>query len=148
MAAPQRTPLAEVKEFGRLVGETDSAFVRLATKLCGHAAKGWVDAKDTEKFLVAFNDARRRARGEARLATPPGRQQVSKLRRVLLVGELLGAAGTEMLGRASKLYVAKIARNRDRRVNGEYNAVVEVARTAARRGRVMSDREITRLLLK
>lgn len=148
MAATQKTPLAEVKDFGRIVGETDSAFVRLAIKLCGHAAKGRIDAKDTEKFLVAFNDSRRKARGEMRLSTPPGRQQVSKLRRVIEAGEVFGPAGTDMLTRTSKLYLAKVARNPARRVNGEYNAIVEVARVAAKRGDVMSDREITKLLLR
>jgi hypothetical protein len=148
VAATQKTPLAEVKEFGRIVGETDSAYVRLAIKLCTHAAKGRIDAKDTEKFLVAFNDARRKARGEARLVIPPGRQQVAKLRRVLVAGETFGPAGAEMLMRAAKIYVGKIARSPDRRVSGEYNAVVEVARAAVKRGDVMSDREITKLLIK
>jgi len=122
--------------------------VQLAIMGCRHAANGDIEPADTRALMVAFMDARRKARGEAKLVTPIASQQVSKLRQVLRLGAELGMGGVEMIEAVGSLRRAKLLRGASPRQFGEYNAVLAAAREALRKGRTLRGGELTKLLVK
>jgi len=145
MKAPKPKGLfASVKQFGHEVGLTDRAFARLAIQTCRHAAKGDATPEDAEKILITFNDARRKARGDARLVTKPALQQVSKLRQIIKLGEQYKGAGVKLLIAATDVYLRKIEGKR--KYAGEYDSLVAVARFALKSNDVPSVAQIVKLL--
>jgi hypothetical protein len=138
-------------EFGRLVGITDRAYTRLAMFACEQAAKGRYSFEDAGKILIEFNEARRAAAGQSRMAEHPGKAQVSKFARCVALGETFGDAALPMLEEVSNLHANEFIKQKYEgrlRYNGEYNALVEAAREAVKTGRLLSRKEIISLLVK
>ncbi len=141
--------LKSPKEFGHLVGMTDRAMARLGIWCCEQAAAGLVGHEDAINVLMDFNRARKKASGDPRVQIHPHKVQVSKLGRIILVGEQFGDAGVRMLEMFSSLHMKRFIELKYGEgiiYNGEYNGCVEVAREAVRRGKVLSRNEIIELV--
>jgi len=135
--------------FGHEVGLTDRAFARFAIMMCEGAADGSITADDTAKMLEDFNEARRKARGDARRSEPPSKVQASKLRSVIKAGEMFGHRAVKLLELTAKLHVRELSAaiyEGKLRYSGEYNALVEVARFAVAHNHIPTQKEIIELL--
>jgi hypothetical protein len=143
MKIDYRTPA----EFGYLVGVTDRAYARLAFMAADLASRGQIDVSDAEDVLESFNRARSEARGWPVLESSSGKQQVSKMRKVIECGATFHQAGVDMLELAARLFLhEKYTKGSDKLPAGEYNAVVEVARRAVANNKLLTEKDITKLL--
>jgi hypothetical protein len=143
------TALNSPKAFGQVVGMTDRAMARLGLWACQQAADGSQGFDDAVDILQDFNEARRKSSGDPRIQIVPHKVQVSKLGRLLLAGETFGDAAVSMLEAFSELHMKKfilMPYGTGVTYNGEYNGMVEVAREALRRGKVITRKEITELV--
>lgn len=136
-------------EFGHLVGMTDRALSKLGLWCCAQAAEGKLGPDDAGNVLEEFNTARRAASGDPRIPTTSHKVQVSKLARIIITGAQFGERGSKMLDTFCDLHLKKfigMAYGTEVVYNGEYNGMVEVAREAVRRGKVLSRNEIIDLV--
>ncbi len=141
--------LKSPKEFGHIVGMTDRAMARLGIWCCEQAAAGLLGSEDAINVLMDFNRARKKASGDPRVQINPHKVQVSKLARIIMVGETFGDTGVKMLETFSGLHMKKFIEMKYGEgiiYNGEYNGMVEVAREAMRRGKVLSRNDIIELV--
>lgn len=142
--------LNSAREIGHLVGITDRAMARLGVWACGQAAEGLMEHTDAGDILVEFNTARRRASGDPRIIIEPHKVQVSKLARIMMVGEIFGERGVTMLETFCDLHIKKfitMAYGTEITFSGEYNGLVEIAREAVRVNKVLSKKDIERIAL-
>lgn len=136
-------------EYGHLVGMTDRAFSKLGLWCCTQAAHGQLGPEDAGSVLSEFNKARREASGDPRIPIVSHKVQVSKLARIMIAGHQFGDRGIKMLETFCDLHIKKfigMTYNEEIIYNGEYNGMVEVAREAVRRGKVLTRNEIIDLV--
>lgn len=136
-------------EFGHLVGMTDRAFSKLGLWCCTEAAEGRLGPEDAGSVLSEFNTARKKVSGDPRIPTTAHKVQVSKLARIMIAGHRFGERGIQMLETFCDLHVKRfigMTYGDEINYNGEYNGMVEVAREAVKRGKVLSRKEIIELV--
>lgn len=141
-----------IAKFGYQVGVADRAMAILATMVAEMAAAGDIDMDDASQAYNVFLEERRDGAGLPRIAgadTKSDAVQISKLRRFIEVGARFRKRGVRMLERTSTMHMKELSLlDQDQlRYRGEYNALIEVARRAARDGHVLNDAEIRKLLV-
>jgi hypothetical protein len=153
---PKFPKMRSPHDFGYLVGLTDRAYARFGLCCCLDAARGKYTYGDAEELMIEFNAARRLASGSSAPPLAPHKVQRSKLDRILLAGTQFRMNAVRMLLKTSNLHLNDLSGRpyvtNDRtpgnlRYNGEFNALVEVARASVRMGRVINSNEIAELLV-
>jgi hypothetical protein len=120
----------------------------LAIMACVEASAGRLEPQDATKIMDTFNAARRKARGDAVMATKIGLQQVSKFRQFLRLGAEHGEAGVAMLDAVVVKRRRLLRKGETLRHNGEYNAMIAAAREALRAGKVVRNGALVKFLTK
>lgn len=144
----------KIDEFIRLgteVGLLDGAFARFALTACELAAQEKISVEDAKDVWDNFREARRKAGGRYKPSESSERQQLSKLRQIIKVGEHLGMQGWKTLELASKLFVEEYSDEKfegRRPYSGEYDCMVHIARRALETKRALSEQEVRAHMVK
>jgi hypothetical protein len=145
MTLPYKTP----SELGYLVGITERGLSRLALLACDMGAKRKASPEDAMSMLIDFDAARRKANGSPKKGAPPHKVQVSKLGKFIALGNMFGEEGCSLIETAMDMHINEFTKEKYTgalRYTGEYNLLIEVAREALAREKLLSRKDIISLM--